>query len=795
MSERRHATQPPERERQAPRWETFPRPVLPTPSTPLIDREHTVRELTGLLNEPAVRLVTLTGPGGIGKTRLALAVARELAGDAAFVPLARITDPAAIPIAILQALGPAPAGNEPAGSALDEAMRDRHLLLVLDSVEHLLGGTPALLDLLAAHPDLTMLATSRTRLGLSGERVMSIEPLDVPAPGHLPTLDELARSSGVRLFVTRAQAVNPAFELTERNAAAIADICQRLEGLPLAIELAAARSHVLSPQELARRLERQLELLTGGPRDAPQRHRTMREAIVWSHGLLSPDQQRLFRRLAVFEGGASLGAIAAIASWPGKAGDSSDVVDLVSALVDHSLVAPVDTAGDDEPRVEMAGAIRELALERLADSGEEAAIRDVHAATFLEMALEGETHMVGEVVPAWLDLLERDHANFRTALAWTLRDDGTPERIAVGGQLAGALWLFWYYHSHLAEGRSWLERALAIPGVPGLIRGRLLLGLGTILHFTGEPERAQGVLTDGLDLLRAAGDLSGVAYALTGLGNIAEDIGRYEGAAQAFTEANALFARLDDQVNVAITRYHLGVVAVGEGDLSLAAARLEGALALSRRTGDPWSTAASLSYLGLVGVRSGDVDSAAEALREALALYRALGTTERTIETIYRVAVLAVARGELASAVRMFAAGDALGAKLGLVEALPEREIYARARNGALRGLPAARHEEERAMGAALPLQAAVAEAERILDPTDRRLATASAAQAASFGLSPREREVLRLMVNGASNDEIADALHVSRRTAAQHVGSILAKLGASNRTAATTIALRRGLA
>ncbi len=794
MSDRRHSTMPPEEGDRSPCRPRADAPELPFPPTTLVGREQTVRELAELLTRPAVRLVTLTGAGGIGKTRLALAVARELAGEAAFVPLAQVADPAAIPPAILQAIGVAPTGNQPIDRALDSALRDRDLVLVLDNVEHLLAGTPIVIDLLGAYPRLKALATSRARLGLSAEHVVAVEPLDIPPAGSSLPLDELASMSSVRLFVSRAQAIDHTFRLTDRNAAAIATICQQLGGLPLATELAAARCHVLAPQELARRLERRLEVLTGGPRDAPARHRTMREAISWSHELLSAGERRMFRRLAVFEGGSSLGAVSTITAQLDGV-DADDAVDLVSALVDHNLVTPIETADDEEPRIEMAGVIRELAVERLATSGEESAARDAHAAIYLALALEGESHMVREVVPAWLDLLERDHANFLAAMAWTLRADTDPDRIAQGGRLAGALWLFWYYRGHLAEGRAWLERALAMPVMPDPVRGRLLLGLGMILHFSGEPERAREVLTDGLDRLRAAGDLSGVAYALTGLGNIAEDIGRYEGAALAFSEANALFAQLDDDVNVAITRYHLGIVAVGEGNLALAISLLEDALSLSGRTGDPWGAAAALSYLGLVRAQSGDAAGAADALREALALYRAMGTPERIVDAIQRVAVLAATRHEMVAAARLFAAGDALGTELGLIKALPEREMYERARDVALRGLPAARARAESDEGAALSLREALAEAERLLASTGQRPTLPRAERLGQFGLSPREFEVLRLMVDGASNDEIAAALHVSRRTVAQHVGAILTKLDASNRTAATTIALRRGLA
>jgi non-specific serine/threonine protein kinase len=741
--------------------------------------------------------LTLTGPGGIGKTRLALAVAEASDAPAAFVSLAPVADPGHIPGAILQALGGSAAGGRAIEDILDAALRHRRLLLVLDNAEHLLAGTPAVIGLLAAHPELTVLATSRARLGLSGEHVVPVEPLETPDPDHLPGLDEIAATSGVRLFVARARAIDPSFSLTERNAVAVATICQRLDGLPLAIELAAARSNVLSPETLARRLERRLELLTGGPRDAPERHRTMRAAIAWSHGLLMEAEQRLFRRLSVFEGGASLGAIAAIASWPAEATgrDAIDPVDLLSSLVDHHLVVPVETGSDGETRVEMAAVIRELALEQLADHGEEATIRDAHAVIFLALATEGETHLVHEVDPDWLDRLERDHANFRAALSWSLRDGADAETAARGARLAGTLWLFWYYHSHLAEARTWLERALAVPGgIPDAAKGRVLLGLGTILHFLGRPDHARAVLVDGLRLLLRLGDVSGAAYALTGIGNIAQAIGRYEDATDAFTEARALFAQLDDQVNIAVAEYHLGVVALGQGDRSLAAERLEGALALSRREGDPWNAAASLSCLGLVHAVSGDVQDAADALAEALALYRQMGTTERMVETLRRVAVLASARRDFPAVVRLLAAASALGATLGIAPSLPEREMYEAALAEAGRRLPAARREREAAAGGALSLDAAMDEASRQTAAARERPEPVTTGRSGTAGLSQREVDVLRLMVEGRSNDEIASELSVSRRTVAQHVGAILAKLGASNRTAATTIALRRGL-
>jgi non-specific serine/threonine protein kinase len=756
-----------------------------------------MRDAHALLDDPGVRLLTLTGPGGIGKTRLAIAVAGERREEVAFVPLATVIDPAGIAAAILQALGATPGSRQPDAETLRDILRTRRLLLVLDNLEHLLAGTPLIVELLNACPNLTVLATSRVRLGLTGERVLPVDPLETPAPRAAHGLDAIAAASGVRLYVERAQAVVPAFRLTAQNAEAVAAICQRLDGLPLAIELAAARSNVLSPAMLAERLEHRLALLTGGPWDAPARHQTMRAAIAWSYGLLTPAEQRLFLRLAVFEGGASLEAVEAIAVRPDHdvPPDAAHAIDLLSTLVDHHLVDSTETPADSgETRIEMAGTLRELAQELLAASGEEAAIRDAHAEIYLALAREGETHLVREVEPAWLDRLELDHANFGAALAWTLRDGGGPGSAATGAEMAGALWLFWYYHSHLTEGRTWLERALATPMLPTPARAHALLGLGTLLHFHGEPERAREVLVEGLGLLRELGDLSGVAYALTGLGNIAEDVGRYEGATEAFTEAHALFSRLDDQVNIAVTRYHLGIVAVGQGDLPRATEQLEGALALSRRLGDPWNTAGALSYLGLVRGSTGNTAGAVDALDEALALYRQLGTTERILEVLRRVAVLLAERRHAAPALRLYAAADAHGYRIGSLPALPERDLYEAALARAARRLPALDREREAAIGSGLTLEAAMADAARWLDTLRQTPPQEQRADPGPSGLSQREMEVLRLIVDGATNEEIAARLGIAQRTAAQHVAAILGKLGVSNRTAATTIALRRGL-
>ncbi len=480
-----------------------PSTPLPAPLTGFVGREREIEQVCALLSRAEVRLLTLTGPGGIGKTRLAIQAAARMAetsGDApVFVALAPITDPAAVGAAIAQALGVHPDGERPLPVQLGAVLGSRRRLLLLDNLEQVLDAAPMLAEILVACPGLSLLVTSREPLHLSGEHQYSVPPLRLPNPESQSDLDALGEVETVALFVQQARAVQPDFALTAENGPAVAEICRRLDGLPLAIELAAARVKVFTPEALLARLDRRLELLTGGPRDAPPRLRALRDTIAWSHDLLSPDEQMLFRRLAVFVGGFTLEAAAAVAG-EGEAVPSLTILDLVASLVDKSLLRLEARAGH-EPRFGMLETVREFALGRLAASGEEAAVRQRHATYFMTFA--ERANYVDDFEPdtkrGRFDPWETEYPNLLAALEWFAAEgDGVTEL-----RLAGALGHFWFSSGRLREGMARLEAALGRGGAaPPAIRAQALSELGYLCGEAGKVERALAYSTASVPLAR-----------------------------------------------------------------------------------------------------------------------------------------------------------------------------------------------------------------------------------------------------------------------------------------------------
>jgi predicted ATPase/class 3 adenylate cyclase len=603
---------------------------LPRQPTPLVGREREVGAVAELLCSESVQLVTLTGPGGVGKTRLGLQAAADLLeafpDGAFFVELAPLTDPALVPSTVARVLGVKVEAGEPAVGALEDFLRDRRLLLLLDNVEHLLPAASLVSDLLRACPRLKVLATSRTPLRLRGEREFVIAPLALPVPQPRPDLTALEQNSAVRLFVARAQEVKADFALTPDNAAAIAETVRRLDGLPLALELAAARLRILTPAALLARLDRRLPLLTGGSQDLPERQKTLRDTIAWSVDLLPDDQQVLLRRLAVFAGGATLEAVEAVCAGAGD----GDALDGMTGLVEQSLVRQQEER-DDEPRFTMLETIREFALEQLRDSGEERIIREAQAAWSLSLAEQAESALSGPEEVDWLARLDAERDNLRGALEWAA-DAGEPE---LALKLSIALWPVWTRQGQVMEGQRWLERTLAKSGASDAARAEALYRLGNSAIDLSDYARARSFYEASLELCRAAGDKRGMARALTGLGIVAADTGAFAEARARYQEALTIYERSGDQGRRAGSLFNLGQVASAEGDLDEAQSTHQAALDVRRAmagadTGDTGDIGFSLFALGQVARRQGRPAEAHELLEQSLQTFRVLGDRQGT---------------------------------------------------------------------------------------------------------------------------------------------------------------------
>ena len=764
--------------------------ALPARATRLLGRGQEMASLVALLRQPDVRLVTLTGPGGVGKTRLGLAVAAQVSAayrdGVCFVDLSSTIDPGLVAPTIARCLGLKETGRARLLDRLLTCLRDCQTLLVLDNFEQVLPAATLLAWLLESCPRLTVLATSRTVLRLGAEHEFPVPPLSVPDLDRLPDIETLSRYDAVALFVQRARQACPEFALTPANAQAVAEVCVSLDGLPLAVELAAARAGLLSPPALLGQLGRRLAVLTVGSRDAPARHQTLRKTMDWSYELLGPAEQRLFSRLAVFQGGGSLEAIAAVCDADGAFGQ--DFLDGIGALVDHSLLHRWEHI-PGEPRFGMLETIREYALEHLKRRGEAELVRRWHAEHYLAVAEQAEPELTGSRQAAWFARLESEHDNLRAALQWSI-DSGKSE-LALG--LGASLHWFWLVRGHLSEGRRWLRAALANPH-PGSIgtRARALHAAGVLAWNQGDLDVSRQLLEEALALRHQAGDRRSVARTLVNLAVVTFLQGGAEPAAPLYEESMAIFRELSDWDGVADTLTNLGLVGREAGDYPSAQLYLEESLALRRDLGDQQGAARALAELGIVARKRGQDEAARARFEESLRLVRSVGVTDVAAQCLEGLAELARTDHLLRKTAQLLAAAETLRQRTGRpLQGASDRADYARTLSATRLALGTAEFDAAWSSGRTLTVDEAMNLA---LSTEVVEGSVATHGGTAVKVLTRREREVAKLVARGLTNRQIAEALVITEGTAEVHVANIKSKLSFHSRAQLATWATQQGL-
>lgn len=763
-----------------PRNAPAPQGSLPAPLTSFIGREREAAAVADLLRRDDVRLVTLTGMGGVGKTRLALRVAEVIGEDFAdgvtFVELAPVRNPADVLAAVATTLGVPDLGKRPLRDSLVSVLDQRGVLLILDNFEHVLPAAPLIADLLTRCRRLRILVSSRAPLGVAGERHWAVPPLAVPPEGHAgPDF-----GPAVALFVDRVQAVLPEFRLDATNVATVVQICRHLEGLPLALELAAARMRLLSPGELLARLNDRLTLLTGGICDLPPRLRTLESAIAWSYDLLSPAQRRLLQRLAVFVGGFTVEAAEAVA-----APDIPDLLGTLQALVDHSLVARgEDKAG--EARFMMLETVREYAAHRLTAAGEEHATREAHADWCIGFAEHADAELRGFRQAHWYNRLREEHANLRAALSWLCEREEAERGLC----LARALSRFWGARGYYTEARAWFDTLLALPAtVTPMTRAQAVMELSSMARWQGDGDDAADFAVEALTLCQGQDDPLGAGYALRCLASNALDQQDADQAVAFLQQSDALLVSRGTPWDRAFSLYLAGRLADVRHDDETAVARFAAAAEAFRALGDRDFVAAALSRLAATSFRLGDRVAARAAYAESLRIATETNEWSWVAWALAGAARLAQSEGKPRMAARFLGAASALRTAIGERHTWDDNlEMTVRA------ALSAPQFGEAWQEGLALPVSVAIDEALASFESPLEAHETPPLMPLEQGLLTAREREVLRLLVKGLSDKEIASALGIARFTASNHVTAIRDKLGVPSRTAAAALAVRDGL-
>lgn len=811
---------------------------LPAFLSNFIGREREMLQVKQLL--ASNRMLTLTGPGGCGKTRLAVEVATHTIDDYPdgtwLIELAPISDPRLVPQALAQVLA---VHEESSGSITDiliNQLRAREALLIVDNCEHLIEACARLAELLLQFcPGLHILATSRESLGLPGEYAWNVPPLSLPEPqpwrdpeSARRAASDYLQSEAVRLFIERAKSVSPSFTPTETNVAVIAEICRRLDGMPLAIELAVARVRTLSVQQIAERLDDRFNLLTSGSRTAPHRQQTLAATLDWSYALLSEQEQKVFQRLSVFAGGSTLEAAEAVCAGNGV--ESVQVMDVLSRLVEKSLVT-ADKPEPVETRYRLLETIRQYALEKATESGELGGSKNRHLNYFVEWAETAEPYLNGAEQLQWVELYEAEHGNLRAALDWSITDE---ERVEDGLRLAAACGRFWRLHNYFTEGRVRFSSFLSHPVAQKrtLARASALSHMANLMYLQSDYPAMKPILEEALSICRELGDpfQGKLAVTLELMGEMATEEGDYKRASAYFQEALEIFRRLNDhkgmgdilmqlgwasmrtgdfqkaqnlleeflvvsetsgnKTNMAFAFSGLGEAAGRQGQYQHAITMLEQGLSISREIKDKWITATLLGSLGWVALCQSEFNSMLKYMRDSLEIRLNIGDKGGIAWCLEKLAKAKVEQGQLEQAAKIFGYAEALRAPIGSVIDPTDQPDYKRIIFRIQSALRKEVFSAAWAEGQAMTLEQAIDYALAEPEPA----AVEVSLKQKFGGLTAREREVAALIALGMSNREIAKTMIVGEKTVETYVTRILNKLGFKSRVEVATWAIEKGL-